>query len=106
MEKYEYTTAMLVKVVRVENKAHTGFVRLKQDFMALGIEYEIELTTRFSHWSGQTQAKERYEYTTAMLTRVENTALARRSWLQQVPLLLDIYYQAVYVIVPVTWDKW
>ena len=49
MEKYEYTTAMLVKVVRVENKAHTGFVRLKQDFMALGIEYEIELTTRFSH---------------------------------------------------------
>ena len=49
MEKYEYTTAMLVKVVRVENKAHTGFVRLRQDFMALGIEYEIELTTLFSH---------------------------------------------------------
>ena len=71
MEKYEYTTAMLVKVVRVENKAHTGFVRLKQ-------------------------------YTTAMLTRVENTALVRRSWLLQVPLLLDIYYETVYVIVPGT----
>ena len=89
-EKYEYTTDMLVKVARVENKAHAGFELLKQDLMTLGIKYEIEVTTLFGHlqsgvnvsssllWSSQTQAKERYEYTTAMLTRVENTALARR----------------------------
>ena len=89
-EKYEYTTDMLVKVARVENKAHAGFELLKQDLMTLGIKHEIEVTTLFGHlqsgvnvsssllWSSQTQAKERYEYTTAMLTRVENTALARR----------------------------
>ena len=89
-EKYEYTTDMLVKVARVENKAHAGFELLKQDLMTLGIKHEIEVTTLFGHlqsgvnvsssllWSSQTQAKERYEDTTAMLTGVENTALARR----------------------------
>ena len=54
---YEYTTDMLVKVARVENKAHAGFELLKQDLMTLGIKYE---------------------YTTVMLTRMESTPLARR----------------------------
>ena len=72
------------------------------------------MTTQFSHLqsgvnlsssllcSGLTQAMERYEYTTAMLTRVENTTLARRWWLLQMPLLFYNYYQAWYLIVPGT----
>ena len=90
-EKYEYTTDMLVKFARMENMANAGFELLKQDLMTLGIKYEIEVTILFSHLqvgvnvfsslqcSGLTQAKERYEYTTAMLfqvARVEITAHA------------------------------
>ena len=52
--------------------------------------------------SGLTEAMERYEYTTAMLIRVENTTLARRWWSLQVPLLLNNYYQALNLIVPGT----
>ena len=38
MERYEYTTAMLVKVVRIEYTNHAEFMRFKQDFMALCFE--------------------------------------------------------------------
>ena len=98
----------------MENKDNAGVVWLlwlKQDFMTLGIEFKTEVTTLFSHLqpgvnvsssllcSGLTQAKERYECTTAMLTGVENTTLVRRWWLLQVPSLLINYYQALNLIV-------
>ena len=112
--RYKYITAMLVKVTKLENKAHAGYVWLYQDFMALDTKYEIEVTTDHCHFqpvvnvsssllcSGLTEAMERYEYTTAMLIRVENTTLARRWWSLQVPLLLNNYYQALNLIVPGT----
>ena len=86
MEEYEHTAAMLVKVARVENTDHADLMRLKQDVIVLGTRLRWPL---FSHLqpgvnvfsslqcSGLTQAKERYEYITAMVfqvARVEITA--------------------------------
>ena len=128
-EKYEHTTAMQVKVARVED--HADFRRLEQDFNALSVGYEIEVTTVFSHLQsginvssslqcyGQTQAMERYEYTTTMMfkvARVEITAHTKFTRLKQTfidqsfvkeemiaaGVLLDNDYQALYLIVPGT----
>ena len=86
MEEYEHTADMLVKVARVENTDHADLMRLKQDVIVLGTRLRGPL---FSHLqpgvnvfsslqcSGLTQAKERYEYITAMVfqvARVEITA--------------------------------